>query len=615
MFGAWLHLFQLYSLAFYGGIPSRLLLTNILSRKRLAAFSAAFLILLSAANLTFGLVVGSTRTLDLVLRGGESDSVLLIERSARTIYTSHIPASLAISLGRLPSVEAEPFIATVGYVAGSVMITQGLQSTSPFAKALLSGYLPSGDGPWAIMGERAAERLGTRAGETIQLASSLRKTVLLLTVAAVCRFGDMRDDEMFVHERTAKMLSGLPEGMISAVVVRGISRESVETLLSRTYRLKIRCSSAVPGNLVVLEANGALIRSVKFVGKVEEDLDLPFGYYTVAFQSPHLTMSLASVLLDADKSCEGSVELEASPILKVLGSAKPMLRGSDGVEIQAIKQDESWIFRASPGVYRLELSGQAFTIPLFHSATFNPSLVIAPTRSVRVLVSWSDGTEARDYNLIAKTMGGEVVLSRLGLGGETKIDLPNGDYVVEVYRLPYSASAIISIPGADEMRLILPSIQWNVEKVPLQYYTLIRALPVEEMASFTFASIAGVSAALLTALSLSMMALFIMLIANIQNYLYLSARGRLQLIGLLGASRQWILQTVGFPALILNLGLAVIAAAISSVLGSAILLNRLTVLGHSIIADAKTVYFFSLVLAASAWFLGNVKLLKTMNQV
>jgi len=591
-----------------------LLLIKILSRRRLIAFSAAFVMALLAANLTFALIVGSARSLDLVIRGGQSDSVLVIERSARTIYTSHIPASLAVSLGKLPSVEAEPFTATVGYVEGSVLVTRGVQSTSRIAKALLFGGLPSGEGPWTILGERAAERLGVRVGQTIRLASSLRRTVVLLIVVAVCRFGDLRDDEAFVDERIARQLSGLPEGMISAVVVRGISRESVERLLSRTYRFRVKCISAVPGNLVVLEANGAPIRSVRFAGEIDENLDLPFGYYTVTFQSPYLVMSLGSVLLDSDRSYERSVELEESPIFKVLGSAKPVLRGSDGVEVEAVKQDDSWIFRSSPGVYRLELNGQTFTIPLFHSATFNPSLLAASTRSVRVLVSWSDGTEAKDYTLIFKTTGGEVVLSRLGVGGETKIDLPKGEYIVEVYNLPYSASTVLSVPGADEVKLMLPSIQWNVEKVPFQYYTFIKALPVEEMASFTLASIAGVSATLLTGLSLSMMTLFVMLIANIQNYLYLSAKGRLCLIGLLGASKQWFLRTVGLPGLFLNLGLALIAATVSSICVNMILLDRLTVLGHLIIADAKAICLFSLVLAAGVWLLGSVKLMKTLNQ-
>jgi len=581
----------------------------------LAAFAAAFMVSLLAANLTFTLVVGSASSLGLVLRGGESEGLAILERSARSIYTSHIPASLAASLSKLPSVQAEPFTASVGYVSGSILITRGIQSAQNYSKQLLSGSLPSSEGPWIILGERAAQRLGAHVGETIPVASSLRKLVILTTVVAICRFGDMKDDEAVVHEKVARQLSGLPQGMVSSIIVRGLSREAIENLLSRTYQLSVKCSSAIPGNLVVLEANGAPIRSVKVVREIEESLELPFGYYTITFQSQFLLSTLGSVLLTSNKSFQSSVQVEENPMLKVPGPKRPVLRKPDGVEVQAVRQGEFWVFTTSPGIYRIEIGSETFTFPLFCSATFDPSASAGPMHTVRVSVLWSDGSEATDYNLVVKTSGGEVVLARLGLGSETKIDLPKGDYVIEAYRLPYSANAVLSVPAVSEVRLVLPSIQWNIEKLPFQYYTLIKAISVDEMSGFTLASIAGISTTLLSGLSLSMIVLFILLIVNIQNYLYISAKGRLALVALLGASRRFLLKKVGFPSLALDLGLAAIAAAVSSSLADLIFLNRLTLFGHSIMANVGALFLFSWAVAASAWLLGNLKLMRMLAQM
>ena len=585
-----------------------MLLAKILSRKRLAAFAAAFFLGLLAANLTFALIFESGRSLEKVLTVGETDGIAILQRASRSIYTSRIPASVALSLDKLPSVHAEALVTSMCYVSGSVLVARGTQSALTYASKLVSGSLLQSEGPWIILGERTAERLHARVGAILPVASSLQRTVQLLTVTAICRFSDLRDDEALVQERVARQLSDLPEGMVSAIVVRGLTRERIESLLGRTYRLRVRCLSAVPGNLVVLEASGAAIRTLKVLKEVEESLELPFGYYVIMFESPYLYSTLGTILLDSDQVFQGSVKIEETPVLKVPGTRRPVLRRSDGVEVEPLRQGELWVFKASPGLYRLELGAETFVIPLFYTATFDPGAMTSQTHPVRISVMWSDGSEATGCNLIVKKPGGDIVLSVMIPKGEARIDLPRGDYTVEAYEMPYLAHADLSVPTNEEIKLILPSVK-NIEKIPLQYYTFIKAMSVQEISSFTLVSISGISAALLTGLSVSIIVLFTMMIISVQTFLYVSARHRLILLTLLGASRTFLLRTVGIPSLLLNIGLGTTAALTSSILVNRIF-NGLTIFGHSVQGDTAVALLFSLGLTTSVWFLGYVKVMR-----
>jgi hypothetical protein len=55
----------------------------------------------------------------------------------------------------------------------------------------------------------------------------------------------------------------------------------------------------------------------------------------------------------------------------------------------------------------------------------------------------------------------------------------DGDYVLEAYSLPFSATIGFSVPGTRDVRIILPGIGQNIERIPLQYYTQVRAVAVE----------------------------------------------------------------------------------------------------------------------------------------
>ncbi len=577
-----------------------MLLLRILGYKRLAAFSAAFFVGLLTANLAFALIIEPGFGLDLILRGGEKEGIAILDRSSRSIYTSRIPSSLALSLNKLPNVQAEPLVTSMCYVQGSAIVVRGVESTAAYAGSLSLGHLPESGGPWIILGRRAAERIHPSIGQIIPIASSLARTIVLLTVAAVCDFGDIRNDEALVHEGIARQLSGIPSGMISAAIVRGTNRETIQKLVETTYKLNLKCASDLPGNLVLLEANGGPLRTSRVDGRLQESYELPFGYYTIVFQNQYLSSTLDTVLLKSDQTVEYIVKAEQYPVLKVSAAKKPVLFRWDGVPVEASPEEGLWIFRSIPGIHRLELDSGSFTIPLYHSATFDPTILTGKTYATRVSISWSDGSPASDCTLLVRTAEGRVVLSILGTQDDTKLDLPEGNYVIEAYQLPYSAQISFSVPSVSDVKLILPSIKSNMEKIPLQYYTSIRAMPIETVSAFTLASISGLSAALLIGLAFSIIFLFAMVLATVERYLYLSAKSRLTVLSLLGASNRFLLRQIELPILILSLALAVITASIS-ILSNTLLFSNLTLFSHTIPHNPMMTLTFSITLAILAW--------------
>lgn len=591
-----------------------MLLNKIIGWKRLAVFSCAFLVALLAVNMILIVVAGSVRTLNLVLQGGESDSVVVVERGARTIYTSHVAESLAASFSKLPSVEAQPLVATICYIGSSTLVIRGVSSANILSSSILSGTLPPGEGAWFVLGERTWKRLNLNVGETLTVASSIRRKVLMLNVAAVCRFGDLRDDEAVAHEATVKQLTDLPPGVVSAVIVKGIGREDVEKLLGRAYRLRLRSSSPVPGNLVVLDASGGMVRSVRLAGQIDENLELPFGFYSITFQTPNLMTVLGSILLNADSSFEATVKAEEKPVLKVESANRPVLRKPDGSEMRSMKEGGQWLFQVPPGVYYLQLGTETFTIPIFHSATFNPAAISGSMHTVSIAVLWSDGSQVSSYNLLVRSGRGEIVASKAGVSSKTQMDLVEGDYILEAYSLPFSATVSFSVPRTQDVRIILPGIGQNIERIPLQYYTQVRAVVVEQMPAVTLASMAGMSATLLTGLGLSITILLALLTMNLQNYLYLSAKDRLTLVRMMGASQGFLLRSIGVPSMLLDLMLAGAAAMGAYALGGLVLLNQLTLSGHTIISNVSATLVFSFALALLVWLLGYVKAIRKLDE-
>jgi hypothetical protein len=588
-----------------------LLLPKILGHRRLAAFSAAFFIGLLAANLAFILFVDSGIGLNQILNGGESSGVVIMDEWSRSIYTSRIPLSIALSLNKIAAVQAEPLILSICRSENSTIIIRGIQSPTTLRSSLISGTLPDSDGPWIVLGKRAAERIHAKIGQTIPIAGSIGRTVMLLTVAAICDFPDARNDEGFAYERLARQLSSIQTGMISAAIVRGMDRERVEQLLKKSYKLNLKCFSELSGNVVVLEPTGAPIRSSPITRRLDESFELPFGYYTVVFQSPHLSSTLGAFLLSSDQTVEYNVMAEQNPVLRVPSQTKPILRRLDGVEVNGVVEEGVWTFRSLPGMHTLQIDLKSYSLPLYQSATFDPSILAAKTYKTRFSASWIDGSSASEYTLVIKTETGKVVLSLPVAGTDAELDLPAGNYIAEAYKLPYSGQRSISIPAVGDVQLIIPGMRLNMEKIPIQYYTLIKAMPVESISTLTLASISGLSASLLTGLAASIMLLFLSVLVNIQKHLYLSSRKRLTVLSLLGASKRFIFKNVELPISIIALSMSIAAALISSLsLFSPI--TSLTLFGHSIPRNPTTALFFSLGLAVSAAVYGHLTLARTI---
>ena len=557
---------------------------RVLGRRRLfstllSLFMASFL-----SSTLFAISLAYLCSFDVALRGGV-DGVVVLEGGSRSVFTSHVPLSLWESLRRHPEVsECEVFTLTPVQAGSRAVVVRGVRRellATEYAGHLLQGVVPGPEGPWALAGVKAAERLGLELGHDLVLASPLRPDLIHAQVVGIYSFGDHRDYELAVPLPLGQRLAGLPKNTASVIVVRGLSKARLDELLNGRFVLKVSCHIDVGGWVLVLDPLNALVASGRVEGPSTINFTLPFGYYTVAYQGPNFFSTLGEVLLTSDRTMDIGFSLEEPVVLKVVAPREAPVSLSNGSgPLEGSWADGYWTFVVEPGLYTLSVGNETYELPVFGDLVFNPQGLVGGFELTVEVRSW-DGGKVEGSLLVIENEEGEVVASLADCPPDVVVRLPEGTYTIRVFKAPYFVSRTVRVPEETAVVVELPRLISNPEKVPCRFYPALRPLASKEASSYAFYAFVGLSASYLLALEGVLLVLAALTCLAVHRHLYMSIRGELRVLRLLGFSWPRLLYHLGLPHLLLlavSLALGLSAAWTFYVLAS--LDEVLTVLGY-----------------------------------
>lgn len=169
--------------------------------------------------------------------GGEG--FVISERTAPTIFSSHVDADIDEALLRSPNITgASPEVFAFASYDDESFVIRGVD-LQRFVGVIPDDweYVAYGDPEggnltWAAVGARLLERLGTHLPHTIPIVGSYQSRMTFLEVVGSFSTGTSMDDEMFVSLETARFLSGMPDDMVSIIRVATTDPEWLGDILS-----------------------------------------------------------------------------------------------------------------------------------------------------------------------------------------------------------------------------------------------------------------------------------------------------------------------------------------------------------------------------------------------
>lgn len=586
---------------------------KILRPKALLGFTVAMLASLTTANLVFAYLYGFTSTVNQSL-GGLSEDIVILQDGARSIYTSRVPLSLAKSLCMLPGVEACAVTLTPLTLAGKPIVFRGVETLDDYAQKIVKGSLPTEEGLWMLLGEKARERLGLETGDIVVVGSLSTSYLVTLHVAGTFRLGDLRDYEAVVPYVTGAELAGLPRGLASAIQVKGIETGELEPLVKSLYKLTIE-HDAGRGHVDVLDSLNTPVASFALEEPGAETFQLPFGHYTMVYRESYLTSNLTSILLTENQTL--SLMTPDKDVFKLevtaLETETPTLQLENGSLIQGSWIGDAWLFEAPQGLHTIKLGETSYLILLMGDTTFNPHTFEETLTQVKIRVQWQDGADVTDYLVSVRKTGGTLLSSTRSLTPLVTLNLPEGEYTAEVSKPPYLAKVQFTVPDQQTITLSLPAIS-NPSRITPTLFQQLKAVTPIDASSTTLSSLIGLTASSLTALSICLTLLSVVAVFTVQKGLYTSAEDNLNVLWALGAGKSQTIRMVWIKILGLNLALGLVATCLALTIHEYLSSNlAFTILGYGLQAKPSLTLAYSLMLGIASWLLSVAKLTPTMN--
>ena len=389
------------------------------------------------------------------LQGFDLRRPLLMDGSAKSIYTSIIPARLARDIVEVLNIRADAVVTTLGYVDGVLAPIWDENMLGEYSP----GMLNVGS---CILGGRLAERLGKDVGDVVTVVGILGREVHILRVIDVRYFDDPRGDYLFVSGELARRLRGIRDTEASIIIFN--SPEDVlraSRHLSQTYELGVSYDVPVEARLRILASDGSRVLEKPIVGQGFEVFKIPFGYYSVVVSTPYADIPVALVKLN--DSARISIKLSDRVALRILGCPlEPELRDVKGVLIKPdSRNNDTWVYNVPPGLYALSIAGRRFEIPLISDLELRPCLegVIEPglveAYHVRVEVVYVDGKPVDEAYLTVLSDDGGLAAS-ISVPGMYELDLHQGDYVFIVRRGSCVHEERVSVRADMVVRIVVP---------------------------------------------------------------------------------------------------------------------------------------------------------------
>lgn len=586
---------------------------KILRPKALLGFTIAMLASLTTANLVFAYLYGFTTTVTQSL-GGLSEDIVILQDGARSIHTSRVPLSLAKSLCMLPGVEARAVTLTPLTLAGKPIVFRGVETFKDYAQKIVKGSLPTNEGLWMLLGQKARERLGLETGDIVVVGSLSTSYLVTFHVAGTYRLGDLRDYEAVVLYDTGAELAGLPRGLVSAIQVKGIETGELESLVKSLYKLTIEYDAG-RGHVDVLDSLNTPVASFALKELGAETFQLPFGHYTIVYRESYLTSYLTSILLTENQTL--SLITPDKDVFKLevtaLETETPTLQLENGSLIQGSWIGNAWLFEAPQGLHTIKLGETSYLIPVMGDTTFNPHTFEETLTQVKIRVQWQDGADVTDYLVSVRKTGGTLLTSTRSLTPLVTLNLPEGEYEAEVSKPPYLAKVQFKVPDQQTITLSLPAIS-NPSRITPTLFQQLKAVTPIDASSTTLSSLIGLTASSLTALSICLTLLSVIAVFTVQKGLYTSAEDNLNVLWKLGAGKSQTIRMVWIKILGLNLALGLAATCLALIIHEYLSSNlAFTILGYGLQAKPSLTLAYSLMLGVASWLLSAAKLTPTMN--
>jgi len=589
-----------------------LLAAKILRPKVLVAFFFSLTLALLVSTVIFNLLEGFNTNLSLSLAGAEEKGIAIVQDGARSVYTSSIPYSLAKSLKLLKGIETEAYTLALTVVNDHPVVVRGVEDLKAYIPLITKGSISNNSSSFVLVGERASKILGVKIGDLILAGNPTSPIVVMAKVSGIYKANDIRDYEIVMPIELANELANKPKRFVSMIVVKGMSKQKLQSLLKSEYSLEI-IHPFSKGEFTILDIDGVPLTSIRIKNESKIKLKLPFGKYSLIYEDSYYVSNLSSFLLIDDIIMDLRNETKLASLEIIAPNAKVQVKDERGKEMLGERYGNSWLYKVMPGSYIVSLNNLSYTILVTADTVFDPLKSYSKIRNVSLEVAWYDGSPVTDYILIIKDSQGEVIYSASLKTHIVKLNLPYKDLEVTVYKPPYVAKATLT-SNTSSLVVKLPVIA-NPEKIPLNSYTKIRTLPAIEIPEMTFSAFLGISISALTTLTISLSAISIFAVISIQSYLQTSARDNISVLYYLGARRIDVIKLILPITLLLSLLSAIIATVLSLLIHNFLIQSALlTIFGYGLSINPLHSILFSVLIAVASWSTWFLEIRKSSQQ-
>jgi len=512
----------------------RIILTIILIYLAVSALTLA-------TNSSYELLIG----LKDFLQGFDIRKPIIIDGSAKSVYTSILPARLAKDLNTILGLNAEPVTATLGYIDGIL--------APLWSQEILEDNINLIKKNWIILGEALATKLRKKTGDTVIVTSILRKEIHILRIIDIRSFNDPRDNYGFISREIARTIRGIGE-MDSSIIIFRNKIEAIEAsrYLGQLYELKVYYNIPLQVRLRILASDGSLISEKEVSDSGVEVFKLPLGYYQLMISTSYMQLPIASIKLK--ESREISIRLNGSARLKIIEfKEKPLLKDTNEKIIEPQRFNNTWIYKVPVGVYFLKLGDLELRLPLISDLELKPGEIkrISEVYKVRLEMNWIDGKPIEEAYLTILTKAGELIVA-VKVTGFYEIYLPKGEYLIKLIKGSYALEENFKVDGERIIQLIIP-LRSNGEcpYTPWLKEVKVLATGYDETSMISLMALSAEIAILASSIILA-----IITYTSIIDHLYESASKELNNLKELKLSRKTLLKMTYLPIL----GIAMLGA-------------------------------------------------------
>jgi hypothetical protein len=487
-----------------------------------------------ATSSSYELIVG----LKDFLQGFEIRKPIIIDEYAKSVYTSIIPARLAKDLNTILGLNAEPVIATLGYI-DSIL-------APIWSQEILEDNINSIEKNWIILGEALAAKLGKKIGDIVIVTSILRKEIHILKIIDIRSFNDPRDNYGFTSREIARIIRGIRE-IDSSIIIFRKQNEAMEALkyLGQLYELKIHYNIPLQVRLRILASDGSLILEKDISNIGIEVFKLPLGYYQLMISTSYTQLPIASIKLK--ESREINIRLNGSVKLKIIEfKEKPFLKDMNGKIIEPQRFNNTWIYEVPIGIYFLKLGDLELKLPLINDLELKKREMerISEVYKVRLEMNWIDGKPIEEaYLTILAKDGG--LITAIKVTGFYEIYLPQGEYLIKLIKGNYALEENFKVDGERIIQLIIPlRSSGECPYTPLLKKVKVLATGYDETSMISLMALSAEIAILASSIILS-----IITYISIIDHLYESASKELNNLKELKLPRRTLLKMTYLPVL------------------------------------------------------------------